>query len=967
MKYIFSLILLFLMLTNNANAQFYQTGQDPSHIKWRQINTDHFQVIYPEDFDKEAQRLTYVLTKVYEYSAQSMNHAPGKISVVLHTRTANSNGMVAWAPKRMELYTTPNQQMYSQDWLNQLALHEFRHLVQMDKIQSELPFILKFILGEQATAVVTGVYLPMWFLEGDAVVNETALSRSGRGRQASFSMEYRAQLAEKGLYSFSKAYLGSYKSFVPDYYQLGYWMVAKTREKYGSQLWVDGVKRAGSNPLSVTPLNTVLKRQTGLNIQENYRQAFNDLARDWKLESIRANKELLPVSPKRKAYTSYYYPAFYQDSLIVAYRTSMDDISRFVMIHRDKREEVIFTPGYIYEESAAVTGPLIIWAERQPDIRWTHAERSLISTYNIQTKKKQRFSFSDKLFSPVIAPDLKSFAAIETDNENNIFLSVFDMHSGKALLRYKTTGNHYLFTPCWDGKGEKLYFVGLSPEGKYLASYDLPSRQFRQLTDPSFANIKNPVFSNNQLIFSADFAGKDDLYSLDIQSGKVFHVFSPAFGADYPSSVNNKGILLFSNYTSDGYELSALDMKNIDHRELVTDLTLQPNRLADHLTAMENGIPELQNVDSIKYPSSKYSKARHLFNFHSWAPAYIDIDNYEIRPGVSFLSQNTLGTADTRIGYDYDTANKTGKYVLAFNYYGLFPEFNTTVSYGNRTSSLYQVTPIVDRYHNVIRTDTTLNNYKWKELDAEISVRLPFNLSRGKYSIGLYPEVEYNFINLTPSRFSGDKINSGDFNALTYHLYHFNLLHQHAQSLMPKWGYQLDLIYRHTPFGNYRQGTITGLQSNIYLPGLLKNNGIKIYQGYQMKTFNGTAGFSDFVHFPRGIQSKINNKMYSMSADYRMPLLCPDASLGKLLYLKRIQSSVFYDYAWLSAPSSDSDHTYIPNSKQFALNSTGLDLTADVHFLRSIIPVQMGLRSIYLPQSGSVAFEFLFSVDFNGL
>jgi len=230
MKHIFGIALLIFMalllfLVNTAKAQFFQTGQDPSQIEWRQINTGHFQVIYPEEFDKEAQRLTFVLSKVYDYGSKTMNFNPRKISVILHTRTANSNGLVAWAPKRIELFTTPHQQIYAQDWLEELGLHEFRHLVQLDKIQSELPFILKMLLGEQAAAIVTGTYLPLWFLEGDAVVSETALSHTGRGRLASFSMEYRAQLTELGRYSFDKAYLGSYKDFVPDHYKLGYWMV----------------------------------------------------------------------------------------------------------------------------------------------------------------------------------------------------------------------------------------------------------------------------------------------------------------------------------------------------------------------------------------------------------------------------------------------------------------------------------------------------------------------------------------------------------------------------------------------------------------------------------------------------------------------------------------------------------------------------------------------------------------------
>lgn len=966
MKFIFSIIFLFFLLINSTNAQYFQTGQDPSRIVWRQINTENFQVIYPREFDKEAQRLTYVLSKIYALCAQSMDHAPGKVSVVLHTHTANSNGLVAWAPKRIELFTTPHQQIYAQDWLNQLALHEFRHLIQLDKIQSELPSLLKLIMGEQATALVTGLYLPLWFLEGDAVVNETALSRTGRGRQASFSMEYRAQLLEKGIYSFNKAYLGSYKDFVPDHYKLGYFMVGKTREKYGPQLWTDVLTKVGSQPWSITPLNTVFKKHTGLNSRQMYRQIFSDLAQDWKQQMNMPANELITISPKRKAYTNYRYSAFYKDSLVVAYRTSLDDIGRFVLIHPDRGEEILYTPGYVYEESAAVTGPLIIWAERQADIRWTHAERSVISIFNIETKTKRRIEMDNKLFSPVISPDMQSFAAIETDTRNNFFLSVFDLNTGQLRHRFQTPDNQYLFTPCWDGQGEKLYFVCLSPKGKYLALYHLSSQQFTPLTPFTFGDIKNPVYSDHQLFFSADFSGKDDLYSLDTRNGNIFHILSSAFGADYPSAMNSENKILFSNYTSNGYQLSLLDLKDRTHWQPVSDMSLKTNVLAEHLTAQEKGVPDLRMPDTIRLASAGYSKSAHLFKFHSWAPAFVDVDNYEIRPGVSLLSQNMLGTADTRIGYDYDVTNKTGKYVLDFNYYGLFPEFNTTLSYGNGKSSYFLVTDSVDRFNRVISSDTTLNSYRWNELAADVSVRLPLNLSRGKYSMGLYPEIGYSFSYFKPQDFYGENAYSGYYHALTYRLYHFNLIRQYAQSLMPKWGYQVDLIYRHTPFGDFRRGTVRGIQSNIYLPGLLKNNGIKIYQGYQVKSFNATSGFSNIVHFPRGIHGYENNRMYSLSADYRLPLLYPDASLGKLLYLKRIKTSLFYDYAWLSAPMADRNHTYVPDSYQFELNSLGVDLTADIHVLRFFAPLQVGIRSVYLPQSQSMTFNFLFSADFNG-
>src|ERR1035437_7792518 len=204
------LIFFLTLLPYILVAQYYSVGEDPSGIHWRQINTINFQIVYPADFENKAQRLASILEKVYQFDGKSLQHQPRKISVILHTSTVRSNGFAAWAPARVELFTTPDQEIYAQDWLEQLAIHEFRHVVQMDKIGSELPSIFKATLGEQAAALAIGAYLPFWFLEGDAVAIETALSHSGRGRVPSFEMELKAQTLDNKLFSYDKAYLGSY-------------------------------------------------------------------------------------------------------------------------------------------------------------------------------------------------------------------------------------------------------------------------------------------------------------------------------------------------------------------------------------------------------------------------------------------------------------------------------------------------------------------------------------------------------------------------------------------------------------------------------------------------------------------------------------------------------------------------------------------------------------------------------------
>ena len=66
-RLLFSGLLFFMVLS--GHTQFYNKGEDPGYLKWRQIRTGHFKVVYPEGFDHEAQRLTNILEYYYEPNA----------------------------------------------------------------------------------------------------------------------------------------------------------------------------------------------------------------------------------------------------------------------------------------------------------------------------------------------------------------------------------------------------------------------------------------------------------------------------------------------------------------------------------------------------------------------------------------------------------------------------------------------------------------------------------------------------------------------------------------------------------------------------------------------------------------------------------------------------------------------------------------------------------------------------------
>jgi hypothetical protein len=205
----------------------------------------------------------------------------------------------------------------------------------------------------------------------------------------------------------------------------------------------------------------------------------------------------------------------------------------------------------------------------------------------------------------------------------------------------------------------------------------------------------------------------------------------------------------------------------------------------------------------------------------------------------------------------------------------------------------------------------------------------------------------------------------GSFQSFTYRIYYQQLLRKSLQDVYPDFGLVLDGLYRHSPVGDTDLGNLSLAQSYLYLPGFLHNHGIRIYGGIQQKNYSGSIGFSELIKYPRG-WGKINtNNMVSFGSDYKFPVFYPEWSVGGLLYLQRVNASIFADFANLTGNLYHQGK--ISGTFETDISSYGIELTGDANFLRFYAPVELGLRTSYLPKKENVYFEFLFSIDFNSL
>jgi hypothetical protein len=942
------------MISLSLSAQYFNSGPERASTKWQHIITSNFEIIYPQGFDEQADRVAKLIEKVYNYASYSLNHKPKRMSVILHTETVKSNAFLGWAPSRIEMFTTPNQEVYSQDWLEQLAIHEYRHMVQVSKIEAEMPQILRYILGEQAAALVTAVYLPFWFIEGDAVATETGLSNSGRGRVPDFQREIRTQLIEKEKYSYDKAYLGSFRDNVANFYNLGYFLVGGAREKFQKIVWDSVLTNVARKPFSLNAFDKGLKKSTGMKKTGLYNSVFDDLTQLWRKEDqMVIPTKNIQISPENKSYTDYRFSSKLPDGNYFSEKSSLDDINRFVSISENRKEKPLFTPGYHFEESVSTRNNLIIWSESLPDKRWNHSEKSLLRIYDIGKSKLVEHRLNSKIFAPQISPDLTKILTVEADNFYQFYLTVFDLKTWEKLTKYHSPENDYFITPSWSEKSDEVITVVLRNDKKGIARINLNSGEITMILDFDVEEIKKPREYNGMIYFIGGYKGIDNLYALNPISKEIFEVLVSRFGvSDYSFDGDS---LIYNDYTSNGFRLvkTILDTTNFVPVEIYN--IKKKFAVAENLTAQEKGPVDFSNIDETHYQSEKYIKPFHLFKFHSWAPLAIDPNNYRVYPGISVMSQNMLSTTEAIVGYRYKWEEGKGEVYAQYKYLGWYPILNFMADYGKSRSS-YQITQTEDQNGKVVKSYTLKKPFSWNETNFSIHAYLPFDLSKGKYYSGLYPKATYRYSFYDKDENSPERFPDGSVHSIETGFYFYIALHSSTQSIIPKFGSYFDINYNFSLPGQLNSGELFSVSNLTYLPGIFKNHGIKIYNGFEMKE-KMDFSFSDRIRFPRGQTMMSYDKIYSYSVDYVLPLGFPDLNIGGWVYLKRINLSLFYDKALVKYKVDN-----LSSDKN--LQSSGFELTANTHFLRFIAPVEIGFRSSYL-FNNSFDFDFLFNMQFS--
>ena len=931
---LFTALFLFFSSTN-SNAQ--SLGAHPSSIDWKSIDSKNVRVIFPKGTDVQAKRIADVINYINRYATTSVGSKSKKLDLVLQTQQVISNGFVTLSPFRSEFFATGFQNftsLGSTNWLDLLAVHEYRHALQYANSNRGATKFMHIISGQNGWAAALNLSIPAWYLEGDAVLSETLLSHNGRGRNPFFYKEQRALLLDNTIYAYAKARNGSYKDLVPNRYPLGFAITNHIRNTYGIEKGREILADAGRYKYIIYPFSNAMKAHTGLSTTKMYNEAYLKLQNKWKKESdaLQITKSELIATPVKKTVTDYTFANYLNDKSIVAIKKSYKETPRLIRIYNSK-EQKLTTIGISPQEFLSVKNNKVAWTEYQKDIRRNNKNYSNIVTYNFDTGIKNTLTKNSKLFSPEFSNTSKQIVAVRSDKNIQHNIVLLDAKSGKINKEIPNSLNDFISYPKWNYNDTAIYYLVKRNSRIAFFEFNIEKETTSQISDWTTHTIGAYTLSKDAIYFTASFSGIDNIYSLNLLSGSknIKQITSVKVGAYMPSIKKNSEELVYSEFTKKGYELHTINLKDKENPTFKMPAFDTKHKIKT--TTNEHAI--LDSIPSGNYDIENYKGFLKGLKLHSWgfSNETNSLNNY----GLTLKFQNILSDFSANLDFLYNQNEETNAIFSNITYSKYFLELNLKSSQLDR--------------NNITRSTTNLISNSFIETIFGGGISLPLSKVKGNYTQSMRFSSNYLYHNLSKFKTTNTTPSASlDFGAIESKLTVSNLRRTAFQNLAPRFGQYIDITHKKST--NTVSADKIAVNSILFFPGLLKNHSTRIDFNWRKELLSNDYRFSDTFNYARGYDDVWNNEVSKLSFNYQFPLLYPDLGIWGLTYFKRIRANLFYD---TSSIKTHLLHGVVNSSNTVLLpvtlkqNSYGAEILFD-NILLNVLPVTIGLRNSFLSE-----------------
>lgn len=925
---------LFFLTSFFLKAQLL--GKHDAKTTWKSIETENIKVIFPEGTNLQAKRIADVINYIHDYKTVSVGEKSKKIDLVLQTQQTISNGFVTLSPYRSEFFAVSPQDQSSlgtTEWLDLLAVHEYRHALQYANANRGLTKFFHMISGQDGWAASLGFSIPSWYLEGDAVLSETLLSENGRGRNPSFFKEQRALFLEDEIYSYHKAQNGSFKDIVPSVYPLGFMINNHIRNNYGIETGSKILADAGKYKYIVYPFSRAMKKHTGFTTTKMYKKSAGELQFKWKTELANLNltESKLLSKEKTKTVTHYTFPHYLNEETIVAIKQSYKETPHIITIKNGK-EKKITTIGIAAEEYLSVTNNQLTWTEHSKDFRHANKNYSDIISYDFDKKIKTKITHKQRYFAPSFSYSGSKIMAVQYHENISYEIKILDSKTGNVISKIPNPNNYFISTPKWSK--DDLSCIYLAKKNSKIAffKHEFSSNKTMQISDWTSSTIGQFSISDKHIYFTASFSGIDNIYSIDSDGNKnLKQISSVPVGAYFPSISKNEEKIIFSDFTAKGYQIREQQIDKNSASYTVENLE-KNNYYNLKTTQIEHAI--LDSIPEKEYDIKEYKGFLKGTKLHSWGftTSTTSTDTY----GANLQFQNILNDFTATIGMLYNKNENTSNLQAIIEYGKGLLHWKLNASSQNRN------------------TYTTIYNYpgvsSFSETMYGLGFSIPLSQYKGNYVRSFNFETNYTQHLTSDFLFYDTPFTDLNFGAIESSITLSNFRRTAYQNVAPKFGQYINANYSRSIDGKTAEKI--NINSIFYFPGFFKNHSFNIVGNWQKELLSNNYQYSDTFSYARGYNSYYNDEVVKLSANYELPLFYPDLGIAGIVYFKRIRLNVFYDasvlgtyeYYWTGTEQYPIFNADPININQ---NSYGGELIFDnIYF--NVAPISLGLRQSFL-------------------
>ncbi len=894
---------LLCLATTAARSQIRPI--DVRRYEWLSVEGERARVIFP-DFLLErgvftASALDFFLD---ENLATLKPERSWKFPVIINPDMMFPNGFVATHPRRSVFYTMPDQGTVG-DWLSHLSVHEGRHMTQLDAMNRHATRALYVLSGENALAL----WMPTWWLEGDAVMAETVLTNSGRGRDPSFTAEIKAFLLDGPECSYDAMILGSRGRRVPDQYAFGYLMYSHLRSVYdpvAPETLFDQLSRC---PLPAIGPDLAMRRVAGMGESAAWRETATYFCEYWKrqvaLLDITESTDML--GPTDARYREYPLIAVASDRTIVAHRADLFRGNEIVRV-KDGVESVLCAARPI--NSLSEGSGYIVWDELESHPKFARTSTRIVIRNPLG--KRRVVVRSSRLYGPAINRAATEIAACEWREDTASRLVIISPESGEILREYPVPAGEMWGDLSYTDDGKSLVFVSnvvlwpASGNGKRLCVLDVETGAVRVLYVANEENIRHCDARGNAIFFSSDISGIECVYEITAD-GKVSRVVSRAIGATCPRRSMDGNIVYFvDRFGAKGQTIASA---------FVTDESRTP--IGDVPVARDDFFLKIAETEKTEIPfdpgraqlvatsAEKWEWNASDVTPISWGPSLAGVWGRGI--GLHLALADASGTSMGTVSGGYDYFGDAATACAEYQYRGFRPDISF-LAYGSRRD---------------------LSDDPYFEYGGWASVSLPL----GGGAVGAVQWV------ITPAVASGVRLRDSFVSVPLKPSLQARVGRGRSEaSCQAFW----EIDAREVGRGEIAQGSHWLASASLSLPGILSDDALLMTVARE----NRVSGDSIASGYVRGVGFLDSLRTLSAQATYRVPLLYPDFSVGALVFVNMIRLDAFYD------------RTYDLDVRA-ALSVAGAEL--GFHFMPLRIPFELtaGVRYSWIIESGTPVFQVL--------